>query len=104
MKDNATDLEWTLMFFPQQSMLISAASNIEWSGRPELNFDPEQTTAFQIATAAFVLSYYIDARGVSQTRIVSKGSLSPAVARSMFTSERKRLMTLARLSQSTPHL
>ena len=82
----------------------SASSIIQWSRRPELNFDAEQSMAFQIATAAFVLTYYKDARDLGKPCIFPSSSLSPALARNMFTSEKTLLTQLARLSRATPYL
>ena len=86
----------------------TALSIVQWSRQPELNFDAEQTMAFQIVTAAFVLTYYNDARDLDPPPIdpddPNKVSLSPAVARQTFNREKAQLTELARLSQAKPHL
>ena len=76
-------------------------SIIEWSLQKELNLDTEQQLAFQIATAAYVLTYYDDARQVDPTR-ADEGQNIRSQMRHDFIVEKKKLRRLARLKASAP--
>ena len=87
----------------------TARSIIKWSQQPQLNFDAEQTLAFQIVTAAFVLTYYEDSRDLGtppdpQLLHPDNPPMTAANARHNFTCEKTNLAKLARLSQAKPTL
>ena len=69
----------------------TAYSIIKWSRREDLNMDKEQQLAFQIATAAFVLTYYEEAEIDDQR---DNGS-----SRHDFLLEKMKLRRLARLKR-----
>ena len=70
----------------------TALSIIEWSHRNDLTLDEDQQMAFQVATAAFVLTYYDEAR-VDTTDRGMRGD---------FVREKRKLKTLRRLTQGGP--
>ena len=67
----------------------TALSIIEWSCRSDLTLDEEQQVAFQVATAAFILTYYDEAG-------VDPQATFPA-SRLTFIHEKRKLRSLARL-------
>lgn len=71
-------------------------SIIEWSTCESLNLDKEQQLSFQIATAAFVLTYYDDARYEMGDTSEQNGNVK-AQMRHSFISEKTKLRKLARL-------
>jgi PIF1-like helicase len=73
----------------------TALSIVEWSERQELNFDAEQRTAFQIATASYILTYYSDAE--SNHLQPSSGSRSLMMD---FRAERDKLRRVTRLASN----
>ena len=72
----------------------TASSIIEWSQQPHLNFDSVQMLAFQIVTAAFVLTYFDGVQDINNAH----------EHRHNYNQERKALCTLARLSNRKPQL
>jgi PIF1-like helicase/Ulp1 protease family, C-terminal catalytic domain/Helitron helicase-like domain at N-terminus len=75
----------------------TAKSIIEWSMQIHLNFDVHQMTAFQIITAAFVLTYYDD-------YVDSSDETKQHSMRHDFNTEKKLLQELACLSLAKPYL
>jgi PIF1-like helicase len=78
-------------------------SIIKWSHQRELNLDDKQQLAFQIATAAYVLTYYDDAELVemnSQNYVKEGGGSICGQMRHDFIEERKKLKKLARICRS----
>jgi hypothetical protein len=88
------DNNGSFVFTSQLDADGTAWSIVEWSQQPFLNFDPMQKLAFQIVTAAFVLTYYNDAQGMHPSQST----------RTLFNSEKKDLQDLATLSRTKPHL
>ena len=87
----------------------TALSIVKWSQQPQLNFDADQTLAFQIVTAAFVLTYYEDSRDLGTPTDhhlldPDEPAMAPATARHTFICEKTKLAQLARLSQAKPTL
>jgi PIF1-like helicase len=81
----------------------TAVSILEWSKQTSINLDKEQQLAFQIATAAFVLSYYEDADVIEPCLIPKpNGGSSRGQLRHDFNSEKEKLQQLARLKQNEP--
>ncbi|MGL5935925.1 MAG: AAA family ATPase, partial [Cetobacterium sp.] len=73
-------------------------SILEWSRQTTLNLDEDQQLAFQIATAAFVLTYYEDAEGMDPAVAVKPmGGINRAQMRQDFNDEKAKLTALARL-------
>ena len=72
----------------------TASSIVEWSQQPNLNFDSVQMLAFQIVTAAFVLTYFDGVEDINNAR----------EHRHNYKLEQKALLSLARLSKRKPHL
>jgi hypothetical protein len=71
----------------------TALSIIEWSQCEHLNLDAEQQVAFQIVTAAYILTYYDDAEGLAYRSSCS----NPSQVRRDFKQEKQKLRDLARL-------
>ena len=78
----------------------TALSILLWSKREGLKLDAEQQLAFQIATAAFVLTYYDDAQ--SDNLVHRDDSNNPSQVRRDFQKEKKKLLHLARLKPNQP--
>ncbi len=79
----------------------TALSILEWSSRPDLNLDAEQQKAFQIVTAAFILTYYDDAETVDPSGYRSQCS-NPSQLRRDFKIEKDKLRRLTRLRTNEP--
>jgi AAA domain len=76
----------------------SAASIIEWSQKQSLGLDQDQQNAFQIATAAFILTYYEDAKAIQDMGY--RDACPPELRRNLrhsFITERRKLRRLTRL-------
>ncbi|CAB9528287.1 DNA helicase [Seminavis robusta] len=71
-------------------------SIIEWSHRPDLNLDKEQQLAFQIVTAAFMLTYYQDAESLDPS-VYRTCSDNPSQIRRDFRNEKGKLQRMSRL-------
>ena len=80
-------------------------SILKWSKQPHLNMDREQQLAFQIVTASYVLTYYRDAETFDPTQSIEARSFShnrsPQTRRD-FLQEKKKLLQLSRLKNSSP--
>jgi hypothetical protein len=77
-------------------------SILEWSQQTSINLDVEQQLAFQIATAAFVLTYYEDAAMDYNLTLKPNGGFTRGQIRHDFTSEKHKLQKLARLKSNEP--
>lgn len=84
----------------------TALSIIRWSSQEELNFDSDQRLAFQIITAAFVLTYYQDPTDVPTypATLPSNNQASTINIRQLYNKEKKQLFKLSRLSRTQPCL
>ena len=79
----------------------TARSIVEWSSQRHLNVDEKQKVAFQIVTAAFVLTYYRDATSFDFFPPRCHQRSSSQIRRD-FIQEKSRLVSLARLRQNQP--
>jgi hypothetical protein len=81
----------------------SVLSILEWSKQKNINLDAEQQLAFQIATAAFVLTYFEGAQTIqSPITLKPNGGSSRGQMRHDFNSEKDNLQRLARLKPNEP--
>ena len=77
----------------------TVSSILKWSQQDHLNMDAEQQLAFQIVTAACVLTHYRDAESFDMWTITQRRS---SQTRRDFVQERKKLLTLSRLKNNVP--
>ena len=83
----------------------TALSILKWSMQKHLDLDDEQQLAFQIVTAAYVLTYYKDAETFDPTQsfeVNSKHHERSPQTRHDFKEEKKKLLKLSRLRKDTP--
>ncbi|CAB9504395.1 helicase PIF1 [Seminavis robusta] len=71
-------------------------SIIQWSLRPDISLDKEQQLAFQIVTAAFILTYYQDAETLDPS-VYRTCSNNPSQIRRDFKEEKGKLQRISRL-------
>jgi hypothetical protein len=77
-------------------------SILQWSQQPHLHLDIQQQLAFQTATAALILTYYDDARGIDPSIYIGpSGETRRRLMRSDYAAEKKKLRQQAYLMHRT---